>query len=42
MVGHAGDMLLLSTLDQRQAVLDLVRTLQSEGWRPGASLRTEE
>ncbi len=39
---RAGDMLLLATQDQRQAVLDLVNTLQSAGWRPGASLPTEE
>ncbi len=39
---RAGDMLLLATQDQRQAVLDLVSTLQSAGWRPGASLPTEE
>ena len=32
-----GDMLLLSTLAQRQAVLDLVGRLQSEGWQPGAT-----
>jgi len=30
-----GDMLLLSTLAQRQEVLDLVSRLQSEGWEPG-------
>jgi len=35
---QAGDMLLLSTLAQRQAVLDLVSRLQSEGWRPGTEL----
>jgi len=35
---RAGDMLLLSTLAQRQQVLDLVRRLQSEGWRPGMAL----
>lgn len=33
-----GDMLLLSTLAQRQAVLDLVSTLQSDRWRPGTTL----
>jgi len=32
-----GDMLLLSTLSQRQAVLDLVGRLQSEGWQPGTT-----
>jgi UDP-N-acetylmuramyl tripeptide synthase len=35
---QAGDMLLLSTLAQRQQVLDLVSRLQSEGWRPGMAL----
>jgi hypothetical protein len=33
-----GDMLLLSTLSQRQPVLDLVSKLRSEGWRPGMAL----
>ena len=39
---RSGDMLLLATQVQRQAVLDLVGTLQSTGWRPGASLPTGE
>jgi len=38
---RAGDMLLLSALSQRQAVLDLVRRLQSVGWRPGGTLPEE-
>jgi len=38
MWAQAGDLLLLSTLEQRQAVLDLVGRLQSEGWRPGMAL----
>jgi len=35
---QAGDMLLLSTLSEREAVLDLVSRLQSDGWQPGAAL----
>lgn len=38
---RAGDMLLLSTLEQREAVLDLVGRLQSEGWQPGEPLPEE-
>ena len=33
-----GDLLLLSALAQRQAVLDLVGALQRDGWRPGGAL----
>jgi UDP-N-acetylmuramyl tripeptide synthase len=32
---RSGDMLLLSTLAQRRAVLDLVSRLHREGWQPG-------
>ncbi len=35
---RVGDMLLLPTQTQREAVLSLVSTLQRTGWRPGASL----
>jgi len=33
-----GDLLLLSTLSQRQPVLDLVRRLRRVGWRPGMAV----
>ncbi len=36
-----GDMLLLSTLAQRQPVLDLVFRLQKEGWTPGMPLPSD-
>jgi hypothetical protein len=32
-----GDLLLLSTLSQRQAVLELVNELETGGWQPGGS-----
>ncbi len=39
---RAGDLLLLASQDQRDAVLDLVGTLRHTGWQPGAPLPTGE